>query len=159
MDERYSFLSLMELVEAKLARKLSLQAEIAKIDDELAQALSKLREVPSLASGNMESDPSIDNSPATDTRRRHSQRRDDDIPVVPGVESIKPSGRWAKKLFPKTCANPGCDRSFMGTAARRFCRTCFVEMARNRTRKMLEDRAAKKLEAQAAIVDRQYGLD
>ena len=46
IDERYSFLSMAELIEAKCARRLSLLAEIDYIDKELVAArttLSKLR--------------------------------------------------------------------------------------------------------------------
>jgi hypothetical protein len=45
--ETYSFLSVRELIDAKLQRKLSLQAEIAKIDGELTAARQLLDEIPS----------------------------------------------------------------------------------------------------------------
>src|SRR5688572_12275290 len=46
--EALSFIRLREIVDAKLARKLSLQVEIAAIDSELAEAKALLGEIPNL---------------------------------------------------------------------------------------------------------------
>ena len=104
----YSFIGLAEIVAAKLQRRLDLQAEIAKIDQELREAYAALGEIPSLqrpaAPVGVEAV-----AAAEDLLRRDRDRKN----------------AYYAKIVPRTCRD--CGAPFEGRRTRKLCPRCSAE--------------------------------
>lgn len=111
--DSYSFLRLTELIQAKIARRLELQAEIASIGAELAEAHRALSEIPSLAAL-----PGVGHPPQ--------------LPAAVHVATPTATTDRPKQVhLQRSLICQECQEPFLGRAGKKYCDNC-VKVVRGR---------------------------
>jgi hypothetical protein len=106
MSETYSFVRLRELVEAKIARKLSLRAELAAIDEELKDAFTMLADIPSLERLAMVEIPAAPAPPVPEPG---------DVVFLPALETKRKKRKDYRKMVVRVCAHCQQERTMPET--------------------------------------------